>query len=103
MNKKYFLYFALSDTIFLFDGSFYDQIDGVALGSPLGLVLTNLVMGYHEANWLRVFKDCEINLHRRYVDDIIRLFNCYFDDDKFYEFLNKPYSNITFTLEEKTK
>ena len=103
MNKKYFLYFALSDTIFLFDGSFYDQIDGVALGSPLGLVLTNLVMGYHEANWLRVFKDCEINLYLRYVDDIIRLFNCYFDDDKFHEFLNKPYSNITFTLEEKTK
>ena len=88
---------------FPFDGSFYDQIDDVAIGSPLGPVLANLVMGYHEANWLRVFKDCETNLYRRYVDDIIRLFNCYFDADKFYEFLNKPYSNIALTFEKKNQ
>ena len=67
--------FAASGTHFLFDGSFYDQIDGVAMGSPLGPVLANLFMGYHEANWLQVFKDCEIILYRRYVDDIICLFN----------------------------
>ena len=48
--------FATSGTHFLFDGSFYDQIDGVAMGSPLGPVLVNLFMGYHEANWLQVFK-----------------------------------------------
>ena len=29
---------------FLFNGSFYDQIDGVAMGSPLAPVL----MGHHE-------------------------------------------------------
>ena len=34
--------FATSNTHFLFDGSFYDQIDAV----------TNLFMGFHEANWL---------------------------------------------------
>ena len=67
--------FATSGIHFLFDGSFYDQIDGVAMGSPLGPVLVNLFMGYHEANWLQVFKDCEIILYRRYVDDIICLFN----------------------------
>ena len=49
--------FATSGTRFLFDGSFYDQIDDVAMGSPLGLVLANLFMGYHEVNWLQVFKD----------------------------------------------
>ena len=30
----------------LFNGSFYDQIDGVAMGSPLAPVLANLFMGY---------------------------------------------------------
>ena len=66
---------AISGTHFIFDGSFYDEIDGVAIGSPLGPVLTNLFMGYHEANWLQLFKDCEVILYRRYLDDIICLFN----------------------------
>ena len=49
--------FATSGTHFLLDGSFYDQIDGVTMGSPLGPVLTNLFMGYHEANWyLKIVK-----------------------------------------------
>ena len=52
--------------------------------SPLGPVLASLFMGYHEANWLQVFKDCEIILYRRYVDDIICLFNSQSDADRFY-------------------
>ena len=87
--------------ICLFDGSFYDQIDCVAMRSPLGPVLANLFMGYHEANWLQVFKDCEIILYRRYVDDIICLFNSESDADKFYEFLNKQHPNIKFTFEKQ--
>ena len=89
---------ATSGTHFLFDGSFYDQIDGVTMGSPLG---PNLFMGYHEANWLRVFKDCEIILYLRYVDDIICLFNSQSDADEFYEFLNKQHPNIEITLEKQ--
>ena len=41
---------ATSGTHVLFDGSLYNQIDGVAMGSPLSPVLANLFMGYHEAN-----------------------------------------------------
>ena len=36
--------FATSGTHFIFNGSFYGQIDGVSMGSPLGHVLTNLFM-----------------------------------------------------------
>ena len=39
--------FATSGTHFLFDSSYYDQIDGVAMGSPLGPVFANLFMGFH--------------------------------------------------------
>ena len=35
---------ATAQTHFLFNGSFYDQIDGVAMGSPLAPVLANLFM-----------------------------------------------------------
>ena len=38
--------FATSGTHFLFNGNCYDQIDGVAMGSPLGPVLANLFIGY---------------------------------------------------------
>ena len=69
--------------------------------SPLGPVLASLFMGYHEANWLQVFKDCEIILYRRYVDDIICLFNSQSGADKFYEFLNKQHPHIKFTFEKQ--
>ena len=40
--------FATSQTNFLFYGKMYDQIDGVAMGSPLAPVLANLFLGHHE-------------------------------------------------------
>ena len=45
--------FATSQTNFLFNGNIYDQVDGVAMGSPLALILTNIFMGYHERDWIR--------------------------------------------------
>ena len=38
---------------------------------------------------------------RRYVDDIICLFNCESDADKFFEFLNTQHPNIKFTFEKQ--
>ena len=43
--KELFLV-ATAQTHFLFKGKYYDQIDGVAMGSPLAPVLANLVMGH---------------------------------------------------------
>ena len=45
---------ATSRTHFLFVGSYYDQIDGVAIGSPLGSVLANLFMGFHEKRFFYI-------------------------------------------------
>ena len=55
----------------MFEGKFYLEIDGVAMGSPLGLVLANLFIGHHEQKWLQSFEECELILCRRYLDDII--------------------------------
>jgi len=35
--------------------SFYDQIDGVVMGSPLAPFLANLFMGHHEKLWFEKF------------------------------------------------
>ena len=48
--------FATSGTHFLFHGTFYDQIDGVAGESPLGSVLANLFIGYYETLWLNTLR-----------------------------------------------
>ena len=41
---------ATSGTHFTFNGSIFDQIDGVAKGPPLAPVLANLFMDFHEQN-----------------------------------------------------
>ena len=35
--------FATSQTNFLFNGNMYDQVDGVAMGSPLAPILANIL------------------------------------------------------------
>ena len=52
--KKHFL-FATSQTHFIFNSKFYNQIDGVAIGSPLAPVLANIFLGFHESKWLNFF------------------------------------------------
>ena len=71
------------------------------MGSPIGPVLANLFMGCYETLWLDTFQECEIILYRRYVDDIICLFNCESDTDQFFEFLNTQHPNIKFTFEKQ--
>ena len=87
----------------MFEGNFYDQIAGVTMGSPLGPVFANLFMVYHEQKWLESFEECELILYRRYVDDIICLFNSESDTDKFFVFLNQRHPKIKFTIEKQTK
>ena len=49
--KKLFL-FATSQSDFNFNSKFYNQIDRVAMVSPLAPVLANIVMGFQESKWL---------------------------------------------------
>ena len=53
--KKLFL-FATSQTHFIVNSKFYNQIDGVAKGSPLPPVLANIFIGFHESSkWLNEY------------------------------------------------
>ena len=58
--KKLFS-FATSETHFLFNGKFYDQVDGVAMGSPLAPILANLFLGFHEETLLNNFNKADIS------------------------------------------
>ena len=45
---KNIFYVASSKTHFQFEGFVYDQVDGIAMGSPLTPTLANIFMGSHE-------------------------------------------------------
>ena len=49
--KRRFI-FATSQTHFIFNGKFYNQNDGVAMGSPLAPVVANIFMGFYKSKWL---------------------------------------------------
>ena len=73
--QKLFL-FATSQTNFLFNGNMYDQVDGVAMGSPLAPILANIFMGYHEKEWIRNYNHGRLYYYKTYVDFcfILRLY-----------------------------
>ena len=52
--KKPFL-FATSQTHFIFNSKFQNQINGVAMNSPLAPALANIFMGFHESKWLHKY------------------------------------------------
>ena len=79
------------------NGSHYDQTDGVAMGSPVAPVLTNLFMSHHERTWLSNYKKSTALFYRRYVDDIFCMFCNEHDALLFIDFLKQQHHNIKFT------
>jgi hypothetical protein len=73
----------------LFDGQYFEQIDGVAMGSPLGPTLANIFFGYNEQKWLA---ECPADFkplyYQRYVDDIFLLFKNMECLQKFKQYMN---------------
>ena len=93
--------FATSKTHFLFNGRFFDKIDGFAMGSPLAPVLANIFMGYNESKWINEYNLNKPKFYRRYVDDILTIFDNKQDSDNFLNYLNTCHPNIKFTTESQ--
>ena len=105
MLKRHFrqlLTVSVKSSCFLFNDVYYKQIDGVAMGSPLGPTLANLFLVYHEDKWL---DNCPLQFrpkyYRRYVDDIFLMFESKNHVKKFLHYMNSRYPNIKFTCEEE--
>ena len=68
------------------------------MGSPLGPVLANLFMGFHESNWINDFAG-HVIFYRRYVDDIFAVFDNIEEAKRFFDYLNTQHASIKFTME----
>ena len=97
------LCFAVKNCHFLFNGCLYEQIDGVAMGSPLGPLFANIFLSYHEKNWL---DNCPTSFKplyfRRYVDDCFIIFRSQEHVQPFLDYLNRKHENINFSCELET-
>ena len=105
LNKselKTLLQLATQESFILFNGSYYKQIDGVAMGSPLGPTLANIFLGYHEEIWLsKCPKEFKPSYYKRYVDDIFVLLPNSSCLEQFKSFMNEQHTNMNFTSESE--
>ena len=85
---------------FSFNNNMHRQIDGVAMGSPLGPALANIFVGYQEAKLFNIAK--RPLLYFRYVDDTFAVFNNEKDCNTFLTHLNSLHLSLRFTYEKKS-
>ena len=99
---KVLLEFATKKSHFIFNGQYYDQIDGVAMGSPLGPVLANFFTCHFKEKWV-LNNNSRPSVWFRYVDDTFTLFDNKNTANQFLHHLNNCHANIKFTVEFEEK
>ena len=90
---------ATTEVEFSFDGLIYQQIDGVAMGSPLGPVLANIFVGYCES---KIESPHWPLLYCRFIDDTFSLFDNESESRDFFRELNELHPALCFTVEGET-
>ena len=90
----------LDATYLAFRGSFYRQIHGTAMGSPVSVTVANLVMEDVEQRALATFTNPP-KVWKRYVDDTCCALATS-DIDRFHQHINSIEPHIQFTVEIET-
>ena len=74
----------------------YQQLDCVAVGTPLGPALASIFVGFHES---RLFDSTvKLGVYFRYVDDASVIFGSELDRDHFQEKLRLLHPDPKFTI-----
>ena len=88
---------ATKNQLFQFEGNLYEQVDGVAMGSPLGPLMANAFM-------CKIEKQLETEnklptFYKRYVDDTLSVMPDLTAASEFLTTLNESHPSINFTME----
>ena len=90
---------AAKSVSFSFNEIMYRQIYGISMGSPLGPILTNIFVGFHERLLFEKFPKPFIYLC--YVDDTFVTFSSRNNALSFFHKLNDLHPSLSFTMEEE--
>ena len=72
---NFFFLFATSQTHFIFNSNFCNQIHGVAMGSHLAPALANIFMGFYESKWLNEYNFKKPTFYLQNADDSLAAFD----------------------------
>jgi hypothetical protein len=89
---------AVEDSYFSFDNKLFRQVDGMAMGSPLGPLFANIFLSHYESLWLENSPVKPI-LYKRYVDDTLWLLPENSDINCLMDYMNSRHKNMRFTYE----
>ena len=92
----------LKQNYFRFNNKFYEQTDGLAMGSPLSAILSEIFLQHHENEILENLKhNHDAELYVRYVDDILIIFreNQEREHEQMIQIFNRQHQNLAFTHE----
>ena len=92
------LEFCLTTTYFQFQGSFYEQINGAAMGSPISPIVANLFVEEFEVRAIETAKNPP-KLWKRFVDDTCVILSSE-SKEEFFQHINSIDPRIQFTTEE---
>ena len=95
---SWLLEFCLRSTYFTFQGRFYQQLEGTAMGSPISPIIANLFMEDIETRALNTSQHPP-SLWKRYVDDTLTIIKKD-HKDTFLVHINSIDPNIRFTSED---
>ena len=88
---------ACSQSIFMFNGTVYQQTNGLSMGSPLSPLLANWFVSQLETELLN--KTARPKMYCRYVDDIFCIFQNKEQIHQFDEKLNNMHKDMTFVIQ----
>ena len=94
----YLLDFCLKNIYFSFQGRYYEQTEGAAMGSPISPLVANLFMEDLEVQAIRT-STTPPTLWKRFVDDTFTIIKKN-NRDSFLQHLNSIHPKIKFTCEE---
>jgi hypothetical protein len=86
---------------FQYKDLFFDQIDGVAMGSPLAPTMAAFFMDAFENKHMINLEKLGVKGWFRYVDDVFALVEEGKDLDKIKDYLNSQHNNLRFTSEQE--
>ena len=97
-NIQKLLEFCLVNTYFLFNGQFFEQTKGAAMGSPVSPIVANIYMEAFEERALSTALHPQ-KIWKRYVDDtsVVQLQS---QRDEFFHHISQVDTSIKFTMEE---
>ncbi|CAF1562230.1 unnamed protein product [Adineta ricciae] len=100
-EMKYLLETSTKETEFIFNNKIYSQINGIAMGSPLGPLFADIYVNYLEERLWPRLKRNGLLYWRRYVDDTFAIVEKDANVEKIIDILNSFDNYIVFTFEEE--